>query len=76
MSNAGTFKITRNSGESWLDAGIRYAGRMRNDFLESYHHLRGLGRSEENAVWGGLWAWDLLPLNDEQTDPGAHEWTP
>lgn len=62
-------RITRNSGESWLDAGLRYAGKMSDDFLESYHHLRGIGRSEENAVWGGLWAWDLIPADREGETP-------
>ena len=62
------FKI--EEGETPYEAGVRYAERygMKFEFDKYYKKFKASGDTEEEAVWGALYEWDLLGIIGEQNN--------
>ena len=54
--------ITKNEGETWREAAIRYATKfhMQGEVEETYDHLIADGENEASAAWGACLEWDVL----------------
>ena len=54
--------MKRADGESWYEAGLRYAKRhgLEGEFNDSYNYSKIKGEKEADAVYYALSEWDLL----------------
>lgn len=63
------FKITKQEGETWRAAVIRYAAPygLTEECLELFDRQVGIGEREEMAAWTALCEWDLVPFDGAAT---------
>lgn len=63
------FKITKQAGETWRDAVIRYSTPygLQTECLEMFDGQVEIGEREDRAAWHALYEWDLVPFEGDAT---------